>query len=105
MRCNSGHYFAGRRFDDEERLGGRFRCPFDAWSMDGFLDAIEAFERLPKATQPPSPHDITSRSSVLERLLIVQFGDPRRAFRAVVPMMYIDKGNVHLFDDIPPNLL
>lgn len=92
FRCNGGHYFCGAE-----------TCPFDGWCVDAMDDVVSAFSHALSRGVVPRPNDIVSNNvkELLPRIIIAQFGDPRRAVRGVAPMVYYHKDHAYLERDLP----
>lgn len=92
FRCNGGHYFTC--FD---------HCPLDGWSAEGLDAAQGSFSDAISRGLVPRPKDIVSSatSELRGRIIIAQFGDPRRAVQGILPMIYRQGGRTYLERESP----
>lgn len=96
FRCNGGHYFSGSA-----------SCPLDGWCESGTEDTMTAFSEMISEGVIPRPSDVVrgAATQLLRRVIIAQFGDPLRAVRGIVPMIYYHRGRPYLERDLPLELL
>jgi hypothetical protein len=84
VRCNRGHYYRGQPI-----------CPFDGWSCEGVDLAFQAFAELRADPMSRSIEGLREKGvpqSVLERLVIAEFGSAASAFEALAPERYVLDG-------------
>ena len=96
FRCNGGHYFSGSA-----------SCPLDGWCESGTESILSAFAEMVSRGATPRPGDVAhgAATRLLKRVIVAQFGDPLRAVRGIVPMIYHDKGRTYLERDLPLEFL
>lgn len=96
FRCNDGHYFSGAK-----------TCPADGWCDYGMEDIAATFARRIADGVTPRPADLAGSGldSLRKRIVIAQFGNPERAIRGVIPMVYHHRGHTYLERDLPLELL
>jgi hypothetical protein len=93
FRCSGGHYFTG--FD---------YCPLDGWRVDGIAETRATFAETISRGELPRPGSIVAgpvRDELQPRVIVAQFGDPRRAVCGVAPMIYHHEGKTYLDRDSP----
>lgn len=89
FRCNGGHYFRAA-----------IACPFDGWSCEALELTIQTFEALLTAGTPTieALKDAGIPSEVIQRVLLIEFGNESSAFDALVPERYIHGGREIMAD-------
>ncbi len=93
FRCNGGHYFTGSA-----------HCPLDGWCVEGVPEAQARFADAISCGELLRPNRIVSdlvRDELQPRVVVAQFGDPRRAVRGIAPMIYHHEGQTYLERDSP----
>lgn len=97
FRCNGGHYF----------LAGA-GCPFDGWTIDGVARAAAHFavllQRGDEITRE-SMREAILGDEVMQRMLIIDFGDERSIFEGLVPDAYLHRGKLLRADEVDLNLM
>ena len=93
FRCNGGHYFTGSAY-----------CPLDGWCVEGVPEAQARFADAISCGELLRPNRIVSdlvRDELQPRVVVAQFGGPRRAVRGIAPMIYHHEGQTYLERDSP----
>src|SRR5262249_734145 len=96
IRCNGGHYYRSR-----------IACPFDGWSCDGLAQATTIFDQLAATERGPSVERLREKGvpdAVLNRLVILEFGNDASAFEALAPERYIHQGREVLAHEVDESL-
>jgi hypothetical protein len=95
-RCNGGDYISGER-----------NCPWDGWSSPEIEELCAAVDAYAKEGKVPSIDDLrVARVSekALQRAIVIDFGDDRAAFEALVPDQYLLNGKTLKMRHVPPEL-
>jgi len=85
LRCNSGHFFTSDV------------CPWDGWSHPSFKLAIETFNRLELEGKPVSIESLRNAGldeEALQRVVILEFGDPQVALDGIYPKQVMVNGRL-----------
>lgn len=96
FRCNGGHYFRSA-----------LACPFDGWSCDGLRSGIDAFDALRAEGVCPTVATLRERgvsAEVIQRILLIEFGNDASTFDALVPERYIHRGRELLAHEVGSEL-
>jgi hypothetical protein len=101
IRCNGGHYFTC----DNDNLA----CPYDGW--DGRDPSIvkELNQIINKLSVKDEEISIDllkqmgASEDTIKRTIIIEFGNPKSAFEAIVPSNYVINGKLINFLDLDSN--
>ncbi len=96
-RCNGGDYVSSER-----------NCPWDGWTfpeIEEVLSAADAIAREGKELSITELKNAKVSERALQRVIVVEFGDDRSAFDALVPQEYMFRGKRTTKSHFPRELL
>ena|SRR5438309_10085344 len=95
-RCNAGHYISTER------------CPWDGWTPPEIGELCSAADSLAKQGTVPSIaalRDAKVSDQALQRAIVVEFGDGRAVFEALMPHEYVLNGMHKTMSQLPRELM
>ncbi len=96
-RCNGGHYISSNR-----------RCPWDGWTSPDIEELCSVAGSIAKQGKDPTIaalREAKVSDRALQRAIVVDFGDDRAAFEALMPQEYILNGKPRKMGKLPRELM
>jgi hypothetical protein len=94
LRCNGGHYFSAAP-----------ACPIDGWSDAGVAAVLAALDELRRTGQRPTInllHEYGAPRSILNRIIVIEFGSTASVFEAMEPAGYLLAGEWKTLSEAGP---